>query len=244
MGSTSSDKDNPPVDPTLTDTGDTDDQADNEGLRNNESGEELTPESKEGFHKKLTEKDKLLKQEQSRREEAERELSGLREAERQRKLDSMTETERLQTQLADSEKEKATLKINHFVLQEINRRGLSVNDPLIKFVVRVPWEVEEVRRVLGDSPTWDEVLRAIQDNIPSYLDSLEKETKDKSVQTQSQSESETTAGNGFSTDTERTVTPVRKRTWSQREIGAMDDATYSKHQAEINAAMGEGRIIP
>lgn len=244
MGSTSSDKDNLTVDPALNDTGDTDDQADNEGLRNNESGEELTPESKEGFHKKLTEKDKLLKQEQSRREEAERELAGLREEERQRKLSSMTETERLQTQLADAEKEKATLKINHFVLQEINRRGLSVNDPLIKFVVRVPWEVEEVRRVLGDSPTWDEVLRAIQDNIPSYLDSLEKETKDKSALTPGQSESEISAGNGFSSDTERTVIPVRKRTWSQREIGAMDDATYSKHQAEIHTAMGENRIIP
>ena len=238
-------KEEVPVEDTSTEDADTE----TEGLQSEEETEELSPESKEGFHKKLTQKDKELKEAQRKADEASKELEEIREKERLANLAKMSDTERLQAERDEAVAKAFKLEINHFILKEVTKRKLDVNDPLIEMVIDTPWAIPPIRRILGDSPMWDDLKREVEDKLPSYLDSLvtrkSGETKGTGESTSEESEIESIP-TAPSVDTERTAggVPDNRKVWSQREIAKMDAATYAKYKPLINKALAEGRIVP
>lgn len=249
MDSTLSKNTKPSDEEALKDTPSLDAKVSTEELRpDEEKTEELSFETKQGFHKKLTEKDKLLKDQQRKAEELEKELSEIRERERQARLSDMTEVEKLQYERDQAVAKSYKLEIKQFVMQEINRRNLSVQDALIDMIVETPWDIPSIKRILGDSPTWEEVDREVKAKLPSYLDSLVSRNGER--RSSSEKEEEETLKNSMKSeestpvDTERSIGTTKKRVWSRREIGAMDVQTYQKYQNEINQAITEGRITP
>lgn len=223
------------------------DNASNSGLPNNET--ELTPESKEGFHKALTEKDRLLKEREAELSRLQEEKAKLTEAERQRKLAEMSDTERLQAELNQVRAEKYQLTIRDFVRNEVLKRNLQVDDPLLAIVINKPWDIPDVERYLGASSSWEEVQSIVEQKIPFYLDSLADRLKRNGTANNNMPvtppTNEETVVPSTPVDTERGQgQPIKKRTWSQREIAQMDETTYAKYRQEINEALREGRIIP
>ena len=118
-------------------------------------------------------------------------------------------------------------------------------------IVETPWSIPSIRRILGDSPLWEDVKKEVVNKLPGYLDSLVTrkggETEGISESTNaSEEEVKNESTPAPSVDTERTAggVPDNRKVWSQRAIAKMDAVTYTKYKPLINKALQENRIVP
>jgi len=220
------------------------------GLEPEDSDEaELTPKGREGFQRLLAERDKKAEVEKEARMKAEAEAGDLRKKLKDRELADLTETERATQQAKEAIEENARLKLQIFVKDEVSKRKLDVNDPLVEILMDTPWAIPPIKRILGDSPTWEEVVSTVKEKLPAYLDSLVARLK---TEVSTPEPSEELPENGEEeeeiptppTSTERVVTtPTTKRYWTRSEIAKMSDVEYLKHAPEIRQALADGRVL-
>jgi len=209
---------------------------------------ELSPKSREGFQRLLAERDKKAKAEAEARLKAESEAGELRKKLKDRELADLSEVDRATKQAQEAIEENARLKLQIFVREEVAKRELDVNNPLVEILLDTPWVAPDIKRILGDSPTWEEVISVVKEKLPAYLDSLVARLK---TEVSTPTISEELPDNGEEeevlpppTSTERTIsTPTTKRYWTRSEIASMDDAEYLKHAKDIRKALAEGRIL-
>jgi len=209
---------------------------------------ELSPKSREGFQRLLAERDKKAKTEEDARLKAEAEAGELRKKLKDKELAELSDVDRAQRQAQELVEENARLKLQNFVRDEIAKRKLDVNDPLIEILMDTPWASPPIKRILGDSPTWEEVVSVVKEKLPAYLDSLVARLK---TEVSTPIGSEELPDNGEEeeippppTSTERVIsTTPTKRYWTRSEIASMDDDEYLKHAKDIRKALAEGRIL-
>jgi hypothetical protein len=216
--------------------------------KTSDEGDELNEKSKAGFQKALQEareKEKRLA----------KEVSQMRSKLKEKELAELGETERLEKEAQQLAEENARLKLQQFISKEVQARDLDVNDPLVEILMDTPWQIPPVRRVLGDSPTWDEVIEAVENKLPSYLDDLvarrngtgnASASDANSEPDESEEEQEDDESSEVPTSTERTVvqnSAENKRTWTRSEIAALSDEDYVKNLPSIRKAQRENRIL-
>jgi hypothetical protein len=204
---------------------------------------ELDPKTKEGFQRLVAQRELAAKAEKERAEKAEAELAEYRKAQKAQKLQELDESERLKIERDEALAENAKLRISNFASRELNKRKIDPTDPIYDIVVEAPWALPVIKRSLGDSPSWAEVIQVIEDKLPAYLDTLasrQGETINDAPNPVAPSEP---PANPSGADPERPSNPPSKRVWSRKEIGKMSDADYLKHQVEIKKAQAEGRIV-
>jgi hypothetical protein len=207
-------------------------------------GGDLDEKTKAGFQKALQQKAEALKSEQGRRAKIEEELETLRKERKEAKLAELDETERLKIQLNEQVEDNAKLRMTNFASIEIGKRKLSMDDPLCRIAIKRPWALDTIadaiERNFGDSPTWADVIKVVEDKLPSYLDELVSLRGEPKVETEPQPSEEP-----FSppVDVERTPSSSSKRTWSRKEIASLSDSDYAKYRGEILLAEKEGRIV-
>lgn len=204
---------------------------------------ELDPKTKEGFQRLVAKKDKEAKDAADAAREAREELRKLQEEKRRQKLSELDETERLKQERDEAIAANAKLKMQNFASREWNKRGLKADHDLYEIVSETPWLVPFVRRSLGDSPSWEEVIRGVEDKLPVYLDQLasKKEVTPATPELPSDTPSNPSPSNRG--DAERQPNDSsKKRIWSRKEIAKLSNADYAKYRSEINQAMVEGRI--
>lgn len=191
----------------------------------------LDPKTKEGFQRLIAKKEREAREATDRALALEKEI-------KEKKLAELDETDRLKQQNQELAQENAMLKLSQFAKDECLKRGITSEHPLYSIITRKPWVIEEIERSLGDSPTWQQVIQAVEDKLPAYLDSLRFKKGDNT-----EPNSDTPASDsGSGVDPERQPDPGPKRVWSQREIEKMNPKDYAKHSEEIHRAMVEGRI--
>jgi hypothetical protein len=207
-------------------------------------GGDLDEKTKAGFQKALQQKAEALKFEQERRSKIEEELEALRKERKEAKLAELDETERLKVQLNEQVETNAKLNMASFASTEIAKRKLSMDDPICRIAVKRPWALDTIadaiERNFGDSPTWADVIKVVEEKLPSYLDELVSLRGEPKVETENQP-----AGNQFTSpvDVERMPNNSPKRTWSRQEIVNLSDTDYQKYRTDILFAEKEGRII-
>jgi len=219
------------------------------GLEPEDSDEaELSPKDKVGFQRLVAKREQEAKVENNARLKAEAEAGELRKKLKEREMADLTETERANQQAKEAIEENARLKLQIFVKDEVAERKLNINDPIVEILMDTPWAVPPIKRILGDSPTWEEVVSTVQEKLPAYLDSLVAKAK---TEVSTPIESEELPDNGEEeeilpppTSTERIIqTSSTKRYWTRSEIAAMDDDEYLKHAKDIRKALAEGRVL-
>lgn len=220
----------------------------NAGIEPEDSEEaELDLKTKAGFQRLVAKRDAEAKAERDARLKAESEAGELRKKLKERELADLSDTEKAQKQAQDLAEENARLKLQRFVSDEVLKRKLDPDSPLIEILMDTPWLIPPVKRILGDSPTWEEVVSTVQEKLPAYLDSLVARTKTEVPEPDNKEE----LPNGEEeeipappTSTERVVTTTTtRRYWTRSEIAKMDDAEYLKHAPEIRKALAEGRVL-
>lgn len=206
--------------------------------------EELDPKTKEGFQRLVAKREQEAKAERERAAQVEAELEQLRRERKQQKLQELDETERLKVERDELAAENAKLRMSNYATRELQKRGIKPTDPIYDIVIDSPWSIPFIRRSLGDSPTWAEVVRVVEDKLPAYLDTLVSHRGETIEDDPSSTPpSNPPASSERKSDPERPANSPQKRVWSRREIAKMDDATYLKHQKEIKLAQSEGRIV-
>lgn len=212
---------------------------------NGSSEEELDPQTKKGFQTALQKRAEEAKAEKLRAEKAEEELRLMRLEQKKKRLEELDEAERLKVERDEALAENAKLKMSNFAVRELQKRNIKPTNPIYDIVVDAPWSIPVIRRSLGDSPSWAEVISAVEAKLPAYLDSLafngETTQNDDPADTPSDP-TPPTEERPRDGDPERQPTNSRKRTWSRREIAKMSDEDYRKHADEIKQAAAEGRI--
>lgn len=217
--------------------------------------EELDFKTKAGFQKALQKSKEAEKAQDKELRAKNKEAIRLRQQLKDKELKDLSAAERLEKEAADLAEENARLKLQNFVAKEVQKRELDLNDPLVEIVMDTPWTIPPVRRILGDSPTWEEVITSVEDKLPSYLDSLvarrkemgkvqETEPSEEPASEEDEETASATPSSDTPTSTERTV-PVAnpKRVWTRTEILALSDENYIKRAPEIKQALADGRII-
>lgn len=207
---------------------------------------ELDLKTKTGFQRLVAKREKESQEYQKQLQDKEKELAEARKRLKEKELSELSDTDRLKKQAEELAEENSKLKLQGFVSQEVAKRGLDVNDPLVEILMDTPWSIPAVRRILGDSPTWEEVVSTVQEKLPAYLDTLvarqKTEVKNKTEVLPNGNKSDE---DEVPTSTERvnSTTPTLKRYWTRSEIARMSDVEYAKHAAEIRSALSEGRIL-
>jgi hypothetical protein len=206
---------------------------------------ELDPKSKEGFQKLVNKKDKEAQEATKRAEAAEAEAARLREERRKEKLSQLDETERTKLENQQLVADNAKLKMRHFAAREWAKKNLKATHLMYEIVTDTPWLVPDVRRGLGDEPSWAEVIQAVEEKLPAYLDQLaSKNEETPTIETPSSPSGEQPGNGSPQGDPERQPNDAtQKRVWTRKEIAALSDADYLKHRDEIKKAEREGRII-
>lgn len=216
--------------------------------------EELDFKTKAGFQTALQKSREAEKASSKELREKVKEATKLRQQLKAKDLKDLSAADRLEKEASELAEENARLKLQNFVAKEVQKRELDLNDPLVEIVMDTPWSIPPVRRILGDSPTWEEVIESVEDKLPSYLDSLVARRKEMgkvqetTPSTEPASEEDETTPvvppSTTPTSTERTVPAANpKRVWTRTEILALSDENYLKHSKEIKQALADGRII-
>lgn len=195
------------------------------------------------YQKLIAKKEQAATAEKARADKAEAELEEYRKAQKAQKLQELDESERLKIERDEALAENAKLRISNFATRELNKRKIDPTNPIYDIVVEAPWALPVIKRSLGDSPSWAEVIQVVEEKLPAYLDTLASRQGETINDTPETAPSETPPANPSGADPERPATPPSKRVWSRKEIGKMSDADYLKHQAEIKKAQAEGRIV-
>jgi hypothetical protein len=209
---------------------------------------ELSPKDKAGFQRLVAKRDAETKAEKDARLKAEAEAGELRKKLKDRELADLSDIDRATKQAQEAVEENARLKLQMFVKDEVAARKLDTSDPLIEILMDTPWASPPIKRILGDSPTWEEVVSVVKEKLPAYLDSLVARKK---TEVSTPTEGEELPDNGEEeeippppTSTERTIsTPTTKRYWTRSEIASMNDEEYLKHAKDIRKALAEGRVL-
>ncbi len=212
---------------------------------------ELDLKTKAGFQRLVAKKEQEKDTYRQQLLDKEKELTDARKRLKDKEMADLSDVERLKKQSDELAEENSRLKLQGFVTKEVNSRKLDINDPLVEILMDTPWTIPPVRRILGDSPTWEEVVSTVEEKLPAYLDTLVARQKTGVIKTnppvlsQGEEEDDDESPNTPPTSTERTVnnTPSLKRYWTRSEIGKMSDEEYKKHAKEIRAALSDGRIL-
>ena len=206
--------------------------------------EELDLKTKAGFQKALQEAREEKKKFLEDQAKKIKEIAELRKLVKESEMADMDESEKLTLQLNEKIAENAKLQLKVFVNEEIAKRKLDRNDPLLEIVVNTPWAIPEIQRMLGDSPTWEDIVREVEEKLPSYLDALVSKRGEQTETTPTEpAEEETEEAIPPSVDRERPAVTSPKRTWTRAEIAALSLPDYQKHKAEISKALAEGRVV-
>lgn len=206
---------------------------------------ELDPATKKGFQVALQKKSESLKQRERELAEKDEELANLKEEKRIKKLQEMDETERLAAERDSLAEENAKLKMSQFALKELNKRAIPLTDAIAEIVLEAPWTIPFVRRSLGDSPSWADVIRTVETRLPSYLDSLKSkngEHREETTTTPPVPPSSQPASSAGS-DVERPAVATQKRIWTRKEIRDLSDTDWLKYRDEIKQATAEARVV-
>ena len=236
-------------DENLTPSNESENDTPNAGLEPENADEAgLSPDSKAGFQRLVAKRELENKTEREARLKVEAEAGELRKKLKERELADLSDTDRANKQAQEAIEENARLKLQIFVKDEISQRKLDVNEPLIEMLMDTPWSVPPIKRILGDSPTWEEVISVVKEKLPAYLDSLVARLKTEVPNLpdeESPDDSEDEEILPIPTSTERVInnTPIKKRYWTRSEIAALNDAEYLKRAVEIRQALAEGRIL-
>ena len=174
-----------------------------------------------------------LQRKQERIKELERELRIKSEAEKQKKLADMDETERWKLTAEEEQNKRAQLEIKLIVERAI--KGKSISEPVLAVLRETPWVFPAIKRELtiGES-SWDETIDAVERNIDSVVGSLESQSTETPMEPK-RVDSERSGNN---------TTITKNRTFTLREVEEMDDATYAKNKEMIFKSLKEngGRL--
>jgi len=207
-------------------------------------GGDLDLKTKAGFQTALTKSKEAEKKEKEAREKAETELAELREEKRKAKLAELDETERLKIEKQELEAKLAKSDMRNFASKELSLKGIPLTDPIAEIVMESPWAIPFIKRSLGESPSWAEVVKVVEEKLPSYLDDYVSRKGEKPKGNIPPTETTTTPSNeDGAVDPERPGEVIdSKKIWTRAEIEHMSDEFYLKHRDDIQLAEKEGRI--
>jgi len=211
---------------------------------NSNSSSDLDAKSKGEFINALGEKNKKLEEKDQKLSELQKQLEEFKKKEREKRIAEMSDAERLEYENAELRKKLYEKDILSFSKEQLSKHGLADN-PMAEIVMKNPWLVPEVQEHLGEKPSWEEVQEAVEQYLPSYLESLKKPNGADSSTTQPKTDKQESSDDSKSgpTDPERPSQESKKRIWRASEIQKMNIAEYQKNRAEIMQAYTEGRVV-
>lgn len=171
----------------------------------------LLPEGAKNFQHALQMAREREKASHERYQKLQEELARYREAEKSKKLSEMDEAEKWKTIAKDESEKRAKLQLELTVDGMLSK--YDIPEPIARVIRKAPWAVPEVADVLGDSPTWDETIEAVKENLPVYLESLKKSSK-------GEAKGDETSSGESRVDTERSEVPnvMKKRSYTREEL--------------------------
>jgi len=178
-------------------------------------------------------KQERLKEEREARELAEARLKEIEDAEKQRTLDNLSESDKWKVIAKEEEKKRGALELKQVVKDTLYDKKLP--QPIVDLLTETPWAIPQVARELGDNFTWDEAIASVKRHLPSYVESLvvgeiPSEEPLKKV------------------DSERSVdtTIIKDHIYTRAEVEALgkDPVAYEKHRDAILRQMAKygGRL--
>jgi cell division septum initiation protein DivIVA len=222
---------------------------DSEGLSTKKSEKEaLDPKEKAGFQRLVAKKDEEIKSYRERLDDMSEKLSRLQQAEREKRLEGLTEAERWKAEAQDNARRAAEAELRSLVTAQASIKGV-MNHPVVQILLETPWAIPAVKKRLTADSTWEETIELVKTHLPSYLDSLvEPETETpqtKKIENLPPREEEVPEG----METERSGSArTEKRTWTRAEVkkyledAENDPVKFQKRNEEITRAINEGRV--
>lgn len=116
-----------------------------------------------------------LKEERAAREAVEEKLREVEEAEKQKKLEGLSDTEKWKTIAQEEQEKRGELELKLIVQKAI--AGKNLPQPIVELLTTTPWAVPEVYRETKDNFSWDIVTASVSKHLPSYVESLVVEDK-------------------------------------------------------------------
>ena len=179
-------------------------------------------------------KQERLKEEREARELAEARLKEIEDAEKQRTMDNLSESDKWKVIAKEEEKKRGALELKLVVKDTLS--GKKLPQPIVDLLTETPWAIPQVARELGDNFTWDEAIASVKRHLPSYVESLvvgeiPSEESLKKV------------------DSERSVdtTIIKDHIYTRSEVEAIgkDGPMWEKHREAILKQMNKyGGVLP
>lgn len=198
------------------------------------TGESLLEGAKNWQHA-LQQKAEKLKQAEEARLQVEEELRLIKSKEKERELESLSETERYKRIAEENAQKAASLELKFFVREQLE--GKNLPSYMVELITETPWAIPPVKRELGDSFTWDEAISAVKRHLPNYIDSIAVKATTTTEEPVKMVDSERYA----SADVQL------QHTYTQEEVKriAADPKEWVKHKDKIFAQMAKyGGSLP